>query len=560
MKRGHGVLYLALDACDAATAQRLATEGRMPTLQHLLIDSAHIETVAPPGVYASAIWPTFFTGLDPAHHGYFCWKQFSPGTYDDVSTTPDLIAGRPLWERVSDAGGRVAVVDVPHTRAPDALNGLMLVEWGCHDRHFGTHSYPVGLVDELNERFGAHPVGTRPQPAPGWDNFAPSDYAHRAGLHRTVDEQAALWDDLLEGQERKRRVSLDLLDRGPWDLFVSVLAEAHCTGHQLWSVHDTTHPWHDPATRDRIGDPIAEMYARLDASVADHLQRSAPGTTVYVHLSHGMGPRYDGTHLLDDILRRLAVPPHAGARQVVRGTASATIGQLARRRPGGWTAAALRKRHARCGEPPDLGPDPEPVGGDRATRPWFAIPNNMVCGAVRLNVIGREPSGVLAPGAAIDAACDRLARWLREVVNADTGEPLVTEVMRTESVYERRHGDALPDLLVEWNRRTPVERVWSPRIGLVERAATHWRTGDHTDRGLLLARGPGIEPGPRGATGVVDVGTTIAAAAGVTLDDVDGRPVPSLVPRPDGAGRTGWDAGHALASGAPERQGLGSGR
>lgn len=536
------VAYLGLDACDAGIATRLARAGRMPTLRRLLDEAARVQTEAPAGVFVSAVWPTLFTALDPANHGYLCWKQFVPGSYHDVPTTPDLVAGTPLWERLSEAGRRVAVVDVPHSRAPGHLNGLMLVEWGCHDRHFGTHSYPASLAGELGGRFGAHPVGTRPSPHEGWDQFAPCDYMLRAGGHRTPAEQEALWQALLDAQERKRKASLHLLERGPWDLFMSVLGESHCTGHQLWSVHDPDHPWHDPAVRARIGDPVAEMYGRLDAAIADHLERIPPDTTVYVHLSHGMGPHYDGTHLLDDVLRRLAAAERGGVRQRARDVAGAALGPVARL-GGDPVAALLRGRLRSDAPPPDLGVDPDPVGDDRATRPWFAIPNNTVSGAIRLNLIGREPRGMIVPGADAHAACDRLARWLGELVNADTGEPVVTEVVRTDTVYERHPGDALPDLLVEWNRNHLIERVWSPRIGLVERAATHWRTGDHTTRGLLLAAGPGIEPGDRGPADIVHVGATLAAAAGVPLDGVDGRPLAGMLPpgAATGSARAGSD-------------------
>lgn len=539
------VVYLGLDACDAGIATQLARQGRMPTLRRLLDEAARVRTEAPAGVFVSANWPTLFTALDPARHGYLCWKQFVPGTYRDVQTTPEMVAGTPLWERLSDAGRRVAIVDVPHTRAPAHMNGLMLVEWGCHDRHFGTHSYPAALVGELNERFGAHPVGTRPPPYEGGDQFAPCDYMLRAGRHRTPEEQEALWQTLIDAQERKCGASLHLLERGPWDLFMSVLGESHCTGHQLWSVHDRHHPWHDPAVRERIGDPIAEMYGRLDAAVAEHLQRIPPDTTVYVHLSHGMGPHYDGTHLLDDVLRRLALAERGAARQRARGAVSAALRPVARL--GGRPVAGLLRNHLRADTaPPDLGPDPDPMGPDRATRPWFGIPNNTVSGAIRLNIIGREPNGIVAPGADADAACARLARWLGELVNANTGEPVVTDVVGTDAVYERHPGDALPDLLVEWNRSHRIERVWSPRIGLVERAASHWRTGDHTTRGLLLAAGPGIEPGDKGTADIVHVGATLAAAAGVPLEGVDGRPLPGMLPRGAATGSPGAAPGRAV--------------
>src|SRR6266545_3135166 len=138
---GHSprVAYLGLDAFDVGVATSLIERGELPTLQRLLTEGASIETEAPAGVYVSAHWPTLFTGRDPARHQYFCWAQLMPGTYEDRLTTPHLIDGTPLWETLSDAGKRVAIMDVPHTWVPDReLNGAMVVEWGCHDRHFGT--------------------------------------------------------------------------------------------------------------------------------------------------------------------------------------------------------------------------------------------------------------------------------------------------------------------------------------------------------------------------------------------------------------------------------------
>ena len=550
------VAYLGLDAFDVHVATQLIDRGELPTLAGLLREGASVATESPAGVFVTAQYATMFTGRDPARHGYLCWKHFTPSSYADVENTPRIIDGRPFWDALSDAGRRVALLDVPHTSAPEHFNGTMLIEWGCHDRHFGTQSYPASLADEMTERFGAHPVGTLPPPRPGFDQFAPCDYHHRAGPHRTVDENRALWDDIVEGHARKRAVSLHLLDQGPWDLFMAVFGESHCTGHQLWSVHDTNHPWHSAESVERLGgDPLLEIYRRMDATVGLHLERLGPDTTVYVNLSHGMGPHYDGTHLLDDVLRRLG-PSAAGGglRTGARGLASSAFGAGVRRLGGSTAQSALRRALARPGSPPDDGPDPDPKGGDRHARPWFAIPNNTVSGAIRLNVIGRESRGRLAPGAEVDAACQQLRRWLLELVNVDTGEPVVREVVRTDSVYARSDDDVLPDLFVEWNRNAPIERVWSPRVGLVERKSSHWRTGDHTTDGLLIARGPGITPGRRpGHMPVVDVGVTLAAALGTALPDVDGRPVDFLLPS------TTPVAGVALPTSAGSGSGSGAG-
>ena len=61
---------------------------------------------------------------------------------------------------------------------------------------------------------------------------------------------------------------------------------------------------------------------------------------------------------------------------------------------------------------------------------------------------GREPRGTVDPRD-LEEVCDRLADHLLDVVNVDTGEPLVDAVLRTSDHYDRAEVDNLPDLGVE---------------------------------------------------------------------------------------------------------------
>jgi predicted AlkP superfamily phosphohydrolase/phosphomutase len=529
------IVYLAFDACDPEIVRAMASAGELPTFRHLF-DTAAVVPVDPPhGVFVSAHWPSFTTSLQPDRHDYLCWVEVTPGTYEWNETSPASVKGRQFWEALSDQGRRVAILDVPHSRLSSGVNGVHVIEWGCHDRHFGTSSWPSSVVAELGERFGAHPIGTMETKRTA--NFAPCDFAHREGLHRTHEEAVALFDDMQVGLDRKEAVSLHLLDDGDWDLFVSVFGESHCTGHQFWALHDTAHPHHDPTLVARIGDPLAEVYRRLDGVLAAHLSRLDDDTAVFVHLSHGMGPHHDGTHLLDMVLRRLD-RSEPDLRNLPTKTAAATVGRL----PPRWQAQAtgalaplLRRRIDRSPPAPN---EPSPVPhGERA---WFETPNNTPIAGVRLNVRGREPHGIIEPGREFDVACDRLRRWLLEIINVDTGEPVLRAVTRSDDVYRRRVDDAMPDLFLWWDNRVPIERVWSPRIGTVVEPYRDWRTGDHVPHGLLFASGPGIAPGRRDEPiRMVDVSASLAAATGVELADVDGRPVPDLLPAPYGRAPTG---------------------
>lgn len=540
------VMVIALDAADPGLVRALARAGEMPATASFLERAAAVPTLAPVGVFVSANWPTIFTATFPDRHGYLCWNEYVGGTYDYRETDPTMVRGTPFWETLSDAGRRVAILDVPHSIARP-LNGAMLVEWGCHDRHFGPASWPEGLASELSERHGAHLGCVEP---PGRDQFAPCDYVHRAGEERTDDESAALFDEICHGIELKRAASLDLLDRGGWDLFLTVLGESHCVGHQLWHLHDPAHPRHDPELAARFGgDPVREVYRRLDSVIGDHLARLGPADTAYVLFAHGMTAHNDGTHMLDHVLHRLdwGLDEPGGL-----GSATQAAAEAARLVPGPLRARTLRalapllRGRARGGDPGSLPPAHH--------RRWFSTPNNTVVGAVRLNLAGREPCGRVHPADRRD-----VLRWLSqrlmELVNVDTGGRVVRRCVVTDDAYRRAPDDAFGDLYIEWERSAPIERVWSPAVGTVAMPYDHWRQGDHVREGLLLACGPGIKPGKRRRTfHTADLGATFSAALGVPLPGADGMPIASVLPAGAGAADEARGVARARARGRLIRQ------
>jgi predicted AlkP superfamily phosphohydrolase/phosphomutase len=159
----------------------------------------------------------------------------------------------------------------------------------------------------------------------------------------------------------------------------------------------------------------------------------------------------------------------------------------------------------------------------------FQVPTNEHASAVRVNLRGREPKGRIAPGAEYQAFCEILTADLLDLVNLDTGKPAVRAVLQTDREYPGERLDDLPDLLVIWNREAPIEGLGSSKVGEVRGVLPGFRTGDHTREAILIARGPGIESGQSTtAISLVDIAPTVAAAVGVSLNDVDGRPAPKL--------------------------------
>ncbi|MBV9310104.1 MAG: alkaline phosphatase family protein [Solirubrobacterales bacterium] len=111
------VVLLGFDAMDPELTQAMAAAGRLPAFAGLLEQSGRCEIRNPVGLFVGTLWSTFFTGLSASKTGFHCWEEIVPGSYERRLTTADSIRGTQFWEAIGDAGRRVAVLDVPHSRA-----------------------------------------------------------------------------------------------------------------------------------------------------------------------------------------------------------------------------------------------------------------------------------------------------------------------------------------------------------------------------------------------------------------------------------------------------------
>jgi predicted AlkP superfamily phosphohydrolase/phosphomutase len=520
------VLFVGLDACDVDLARDLAGHGRMPSLEALLREAVQIRTEgSPAGTYLSAIWATLATGLRVERHGYTCWKTIDPTTGDERPMDPTNLPVPPFWHALSDAGRRVALLDFPHTAPLQGINGMMISEWGTHERHFGFAAEPAAVGEELVDRFGRPPVA-------GLDHdqarqFSPCDWLHGGPfLPRDPAHTRALVRDLRAGLEMKAAASRSYLESGAWDLFTVVLGESHCAGHQFWHLHDRRHPYFTPSDA-VLGDPLEEIYEQLDGVLADLIAAAGPDANVLVWLSHGMGPLYSATHLLDEVLARLESADSTRSARTIRAAKAAwhATPTRARRALGPLIARAARRRHVGEDHTIDVGPS------ERTGQRFYAFPNNDCVGAIRINLVGRESHGVVQ-AADYDAVCDELVRELSELVDLTTGRSIVRRVRRGIDVF----GSADPpfaDLYVDWTWEGLTNDVYSPTVGVLRRPQRTVRSGAHTPNGLLLARGPGITGmGAAGSTSVEHIAPSITRLLGVELTGIDGSALPAFAPRP----------------------------
>ena len=382
------VVVVLLDAMEQEIARRLAAEGRMPTLDRLLARSGWAPTEAPLGFFVGGVWPSFSKSVNTGRHGQHCWREFDSATYIEREPPYEDGEGEPFWKTLDRASLRTLVIDVPRSVCVPLEHGLAVHDLTTHDPlDPGLVTSPPSLAAELERR------STRPA------------YVKCDDWPRDTADEVRAFEARLEARiALKEGVVMALAsERGPFDVLVVGFAEAHCAGHHFWHLHDPAHPEHDPALTRAIGDPLPRVYARLDATLARVLALAGEESRVCVLLSHGMGPHYDGTHLLDRLLARIG--------NKLPGTRPLTLRERLMR---------LRARDRR----------PKRSGLKRLWRRWpslrfrpaFTVENNEAWAGVRLNLAGREHNGLVDP-ARSDEALAWLEALLATAFNPGTGAP-----------------------------------------------------------------------------------------------------------------------------------------
>ena len=160
MKSTRQVVVLAMDGASPVLLRQWMADGTLPNLARLQSQAAWGETRSLDGFYVGSTWPSFYTSASPARHGFHYQLQIDPGTYAlrEVSRGR-LVHARPFWEIASEAGRRVAVLDVPLAQPSAALNGVQVVEWGSHDAINGFATVPPSLAAGILSTYGPHPAG-----------------------------------------------------------------------------------------------------------------------------------------------------------------------------------------------------------------------------------------------------------------------------------------------------------------------------------------------------------------------------------------------------------------
>ena len=478
-KGGAGkALVISLDCVNAALLDQWTANGRLPNLARLR-SSGTVARLTCNSVSIEADWHTLYTGRQASEHGHCSYDEIIPGTYRSRMTMAPRTVCKPFWETLSEEGAQVIVLNPVHAAPAPIPNGVVITDWLIHDAgHYNDPaSYPPECVADLLSRYPTDPVN-------------PNDWGHSANA-----DPRRLLAAKIETLRRKADVLSELLRSRTWDLCYVGFDEGHEMSHLFWHLHDPSHPRHHAGQSD--ADPLAAMLTEMDQAVGRIIADIDEDCAIIVVSIGGIAANYHWSHLVDRILQRIDNP---GDRS---GRAYKAFRALWNQVPHPVQRSLFGLRHQFR---------EQLMERDRRKRRAFALPLNERAGAIRINLSGREPNGLVAPGAEYDAVCRDLSKTFESLVCVRTGAPLVRAVVKTRDVLKGPYLDRLPDLMIEWNVDQPIFTATSPRTGEITRGFTDARTGHHINDGFILISGAGIEQKqPTGPVDLADIAKGLVA-------------------------------------------------
>ncbi len=474
------LLMLGLDSIDWYLVGEWAAAGHLPVLRKLLNDSQLLMCSDSNRALPGSVWTDIATGVSAGTHGYVDLTHLTPNSYRFEHIDASRLSAAPFYKLLSDAGVRCAVVDFPIDYLLRDFNGMQIVDWGTEFKLGSFATYPAELGAQLAAAYGRHPL---------------TDY-DRTRL--AASELLALKHQLTRGIEVKRRFAVDLLSRRQHEFIFFNFAELHKAGHFFWKFHDRSHP-DFTAAEPQLTDSLRELYQEMDRAVGSVLEQLGGNDELVLVTDRGMYAEYRGEHLVDRVLLKLdlAVPRGRGAEnpsESWRTRVLATRGARAALRFVGQKLLPESVRQA-------LLPFHRAAVGESAPLDWrktqvYAIPS-VGHSHLRINLAGRDPLGIVSPGAHYQRLLAETAAQFRALINPETGEAAVEDIYFPATQFRGPRSSELPDIAVFWSPRSPINGLASQAIGTITGRTAEGRTGNHRPDGFALFRGSSYAAGAR---------------------------------------------------------------
>jgi predicted AlkP superfamily phosphohydrolase/phosphomutase len=146
-----------------------------------------------------------------------------------------------------------------------------------------------------------------------------------------------------------------------------------------------------------------------------------------------------------------------------------------------------------------------------------------VCG-IMINQKGMKREGIVAPGLEYESLRDRLIDEAKQIIDPQSGQPVVKAAYRREELYEGKFVGSFPDIVLILGSEYSVSASMM-HGGIVIPRSDQLYTGDHRQEGVFFISGFHVRRSQLNrSVEIVDIAPTVLYLLGVEIpDDMDGR-------------------------------------
>lgn len=260
---GRKQFLLGIDGLPYNLIQKFIGDYGMYNLKELLNRGSckAINSVYP--VISSVAWTSYATGQNPAYHNIFGFIDRQPRPFSIEIPTARQRRGKTIWQKLSEAGKKVIVMNVPLTYPPQKINGIMV---SCFlSPNLDKASYPQEISQYLKDRHYILDVD--------------------ANLARKDKMQFII--ELIRIMKTRFQVCFELIENEEWDFTQLHIMETDRLFHFLWDeLNDVSKNKYSPL--------IKEFFAVLDQNIGEMCRRLNNCSGITFLSDHGFcGIKYE---------------------------------------------------------------------------------------------------------------------------------------------------------------------------------------------------------------------------------------------------------------------------
>lgn len=437
--------------------------NKLPNISKLISEgvSGPLESTIPP--ITCPAWLCFMTGEGPGDLGVFDFNDHNIGEYKTKIINPSRVRifSKPLWRILSNNRKKIGIINVPFTYPPTEINGFIISGMFTPSEK-SNYTYPPELKNMLKQQIGQI----------------------KFDIERNDEEQFLkdVYDNL---ETLKKSIEFLIKEYNP-EFFMTVFRETDAVQHYMWRHMDQNHPLYDEKKSKKYRDSILNVWIKIDSIIGVLLKKIDNDSIIILMSDHGFGPR-DKIFYINNWLEQngyLKLTNFARSKLLFN--------------------KIIRK----------ILPQSKQISFeeliDWSKTSAYSPSHTSAFGQIYLNVIDREPKGIIQTGTIYEEIRSRIIKNLYELINPTTLSKFKVEAYRREDVYSGKYLSKAPDIIYFIDDLNCIQNYKFYPNKVIELKSDLKQNATHRMNGIFIVKGQNIQKNKKIIDAkIIDIAPTI---------------------------------------------------